>query len=88
MPNTIPQEALELQKKVEVAAGIVGGGQSVVGVAITMEIAGFTEAEQQNISIYQKVRRRLQKLCIVEKNKKAIPPPEDVTAAGRTHCPV
>lgn len=66
---TTSEEDLELAKKVEIAAGIIVGSQNSIGVSRAMEIAGFTSDDKKNITTYQKVRRRAQKLCIVEKKK-------------------
>ena len=76
MLPTMSEDNDPLQKKVEMAAGIVVGSQNTVGIAKAMEIEGFSEEECHKMTIYQRVRRRSHKLCIVEKNKitSALPP--------------
>ena len=37
------QDAQELERKVEVAAGMIAGSQNALGVTKAMEIAGFTD---------------------------------------------
>ena len=72
----------ELQRKVEMAAGIIAGSQHTVGISRAMEIVGFSEEERRNMALYQKVRRRSLKLCVVD--KKAVVPIPAVEVAPRT----
>jgi hypothetical protein len=60
------------KKRVNLAAGIVAAGQKLVGVAKAMELVGFSQQEIKTLKLYQQVRRRAQKLCVVE--KKNTPP--------------
>jgi hypothetical protein len=76
------EEVLRVDKMVEMAAGIIVGSQSTVGIVKAMEIVGFSAEERRNMTIYQRVRQRSQKLCIVEKKKAATPPPEAVNVTG------
>jgi hypothetical protein len=79
----------DLQKKVDMAAGYIVASQKTLGISKAMELAGFSEEDRRNMTVYQKVRRRSQKLCIVEKGKKDTPPPETVKVdAERTSTAV
>ena len=63
------------ENRVNLAAGIVAGSQKVVGVAKAMELVGFSVEEIKSMKLYQQVRRKAQKLCVVEK---VTPPPPAV----------
>lgn len=77
------QSTEDVDSKVERAAGIIVGSQNTVGVAKAMEMVGFTLEERRHMTMYQKVRRRSQKLCITER-KKLTPPPGSVRMDART----
>lgn len=62
-----------VQNRVDLAAGIVAGSQKMVGVSKAMELVGFTPEEIKLQRLYQQVRRRAEKLCVVEKTP--TPPP-------------
>ena len=66
---TMAEDNGELERMVELAAGIIVGSQNTVKIVKAMEIAGFSLEERRNMTVYQKVRRRSQKLCIVEKKR-------------------
>jgi hypothetical protein len=59
----------ELLELVEQAAGIVAGSQKKVGIAKAMDLVGFSSEERGMMTLYQKVRRRAQKLSVVEITK-------------------
>jgi hypothetical protein len=79
-PSTPSEEDSNVQRKVNLAAGIVAGSQKVVGVAKAMELVGFSVTQVRSMKLYQQVRRKADKLCVVEKAT-VVALPEDVVVA-------
>ena len=51
------------------ASGIVAGSMKMVGITKAMELVGFTAEERKRMTLYQKVRRRAQRLSVVDLSK-------------------
>ena len=58
-----------LQELVVAASGIVAGSMKMVGITKAMELVGFTAEERKRMTLYQKVRRRAQRLSVVDLSK-------------------
>jgi hypothetical protein len=58
---------------VELAIGVVAGSQKLVGVAKAIELVGFLPKQVKSMKLYQQVRRKAQRLCIVEKVTTPLP---------------
>ena len=75
----IMSEDLQKQKMlIEEAAGIVAASHNKVGITQAMGLVGFSEDDRKKMNLYQKVRRRAQKLSVVEKKNKEATPPSQV----------
>lgn len=49
---------------VEEAAGIIAAAHGKVGVAKAMDLVGFSDVERGNMSIYQRVRRKVSRIAV------------------------
>ena len=72
----------DLQKLVEAAAGVVAGSKNLICIRKAMQYVGLSSEQQKSMALYQKVRRKAQRLQVVEVGKKVTPPPVAVDVDG------
>ena len=65
------EEDVELQKRVKQASGIVAAAEGKVKIIDAMRLVGFSTPERKNMRVYQQVRRRSQRVEVVELKKQA-----------------
>ena len=66
------EEVGELNKKVFQASGIVAAAEGKVKIVDAMKLVGFSTPERKTMRIYQQVRRKAQRVTIVEKKNNSI----------------
>ena len=67
------------QRLVFEAAGVVSASNKKIGITTAMGLVGFTKDEIKNMTLYQQVRRRAEKLTVVDaSSNKSISPPTSV----------
>ena len=69
------EENDQFENLVIAAAGVVTGSRNIIGIRKAMEYVGFSEEQRKSMKLYQRVRRKAQKLTVVEVNKKQTTPP-------------
>ena len=80
--NTMEEDEA-LKKLVSAAAGVVTGSQNIIGVRKAMQYVGFSEEQCKSMRLYQQVRRKAQKLAVVDLEKKQTSPPAEEVNVGR-----
>ena len=63
------------------AAGIISASNGKVKISMAMKLVGFPTPERQNMTTYQRVRHKAQKLSVVEVNSQGSLPHEVLVAA-------
>ena len=71
--TNMSEDKLKLESMVLEASGIHAASNGKVGIAQAMGLVGFSQDDIKKMSIYQKVRRKAQKVMVVEVAKTPLP---------------